>query len=540
MDSADSIFCSTQDADSTLFENTSRASTDFGFLAENRQKHEHQGMKVSTFRRSLSMIQENRISHVSKSATSKSVPVWLLHAERGKANSWNSSTNSSTNDPDTENNHWRRTLFVKPDGETQKTPAFSKVFASLCRRTRPLPFRDITNTPQSGSYVGSAKSFKKSPLSQHSTYPKVTRKRPIMQEKKMKKRRKNNDSVFLSGNEGNFVLSPHTSPPVHLPSFPESSGGPEHAASLSSPESSMEFTLKTVGKPQKAHGAFRSISADTLCELLSSMSDEEFNQKFLLVDCRYPFEYNGGHIRHAVNIFDPSKIEEIFYPETPQCDNGINSKIPIFYCEYSQVRGPCMARELRKLDRARNEHQYPFVNYKEIYLLDRGYKQFYDVSKYVEFCEPKNYIPMHHEDYEAELERFHFHKRKRTVLKTQQTSIDDYFKVRKISSATPRKQSKMKAETLRNHFLIAKDTVNIFGYCGLTESPISSTSTLTSGSSDIQLPPLLSSLTMTSPNSSSANSSLTSIVRLGRRLFSFNAINEVASPSSSPSEPSCH
>ncbi|KAI1719779.1 rhodanese-like domain-containing protein [Ditylenchus destructor] len=536
MDLRDSISSSNQDADSAPFGNTSMTSTDFGFLAENRQKHEHQEMNTCTFRRSLSMIQENRIAHVSKAATSKSMPIWLLHAERGKANCWNSSKSSSTNDSDTEYNHWRRALFMKPNSETQKTPAFSKkVSASMCRRTRPLPFRDITNTPQSSSHVGSTK---KSPLSLHATYPNATRKRPIMQEKKMKKRRKNNDTVFLHGNEERiFVSSPHSSPPAHLLSFPESSRGLEHAASLSSPESSIEFTLKTVGKPQKAHGAFRSISADTLCELLSSMNDEEFNQKFILVDCRYPFEYNGGHIRHAVNIFDPSRIKEIFYPENPQCYNGINSKIPIFYCEYSQVRGPCMARELRKLDRARNEHHYPFVNYKEIYLLDRGYKQFYDVSKYVEFCEPKNYIAMNHPDYEVELERFHFHKRKRIVLKTQQTSIDNYFKVRKLSSATPRKESKMKADTLRNHFLTAKDTANIFG---LSESPISSTSTLTTGSSDQQLPPLLSSLTMRSPNSSSANSSLNSIVRLGRRLFSFSATNEVASPSSSPSEPSCH
>lgn len=43
--------------------------------------------------------------------------------------------------------------------------------------------------------------------------------------------------------------------------------------------------------------AFRRISADTLYGLLTSMTDQQFNSKYILIDCRYPFEYDGGHIR---------------------------------------------------------------------------------------------------------------------------------------------------------------------------------------------------------------------------------------------------
>lgn len=43
--------------------------------------------------------------------------------------------------------------------------------------------------------------------------------------------------------------------------------------------------------------AFRRIDARTLCHLMKSMSSQEFAQKYVLVDCRYPYEFNGGHIK---------------------------------------------------------------------------------------------------------------------------------------------------------------------------------------------------------------------------------------------------
>jgi hypothetical protein len=50
----------------------------------------------------------------------------------------------------------------------------------------------------------------------------------------------------------------------------------------------------------------------------------------------------------------------------------------IFYCEFSQKRGPKMYRYLRKLDRQINLCSYPNLFYPNIYVLEGGYKRFYN------------------------------------------------------------------------------------------------------------------------------------------------------------------
>ncbi|PAV87311.1 hypothetical protein WR25_15873 [Diploscapter pachys] len=137
--------------------------------------------------------------------------------------------------------------------------------------------------------------------------------------------------------------------------------------------------------------AFRRISADTLYGLLTSMTDQQFNSKYILIDCRYPFEYDGGHIRNAINLYDPLCCEEFFYPSDEQQCKEVHSRIPIFYCEFSQHRGPQMANVLRSKDRLRNMHHYPRVDFMEMYVVNEGYRNFYhfiNVKNITSVCEP--------------------------------------------------------------------------------------------------------------------------------------------------------
>ncbi|XP_006121695.2 M-phase inducer phosphatase 3 isoform X2 [Pelodiscus sinensis] len=125
-------------------------------------------------------------------------------------------------------------------------------------------------------------------------------------------------------------------------------------------------------------------------------------ETFYIVDCRYPYEYLGGHIKGALNFHRQEDVFQFFLkkpllPAVPQ-----KRIILVFHCEFSSERGPKMCRYLREEDRAMNE--YPALHYPELYVLKGGYKEFF--PEYMELCEPQDYCPMHHQDYKAELLKF--------------------------------------------------------------------------------------------------------------------------------------
>ncbi|WKY09884.1 hypothetical protein Q1695_002330 [Nippostrongylus brasiliensis] len=160
--------------------------------------------------------------------------------------------------------------------------------------------------------------------------------------------------------------------------------------------------------------AFRRIDARTLSRLMNSMSSQEFTEKYVLIDCRYPYEFNGGHIKGAINVYDTAKCEEVFYPQNPLHRAEIHGRIPIFYCEYSQKRGPSMAQTLRSIDRQRNVDLYPHVDFPEIYVVDKGYRNFFEMfaeSSDKHLCEPCNYVEMIDCRFSQHLKQFNFHKK---------------------------------------------------------------------------------------------------------------------------------
>ncbi|KAI6186452.1 M-phase inducer phosphatase [Aphelenchoides besseyi] len=181
-----------------------------------------------------------------------------------------------------------------------------------------------------------------------------------------------------------------------------------------SPEVVEHYSLRTVDKPQIEDTAFRSIDANTLAALVNSLTVEQFEEKFVLVDCRYPFEYDGGHVKNSINVFDPELIVSMFYPSSKEQFDKMKTKIPIFYCEFSQKRGPQMARRLRKCDREHNQVNYPRLDYPEIYVLDHGYRKFFNNDKLHHLCEPRHYVPMLQPAFSSQLKMYHQHKRKGT------------------------------------------------------------------------------------------------------------------------------
>ncbi|XP_009883992.1 PREDICTED: M-phase inducer phosphatase 1 [Charadrius vociferus] len=109
-----------------------------------------------------------------------------------------------------------------------------------------------------------------------------------------------------------------------------------------------------------------------------------FIEECVIIDCRYPYEYEGGHIKKPIQ---PSENKRV---------------IIVFHCEFSSERGPRMCRFVRERDRLGNE--YPNLHYPELYVLKGGYKDFFLRCR--SFCEPQSYRPMHHEDFKEDLKRF--------------------------------------------------------------------------------------------------------------------------------------
>ncbi|XP_006894274.1 PREDICTED: M-phase inducer phosphatase 2 isoform X3 [Elephantulus edwardii] len=161
---------------------------------------------------------------------------------------------------------------------------------------------------------------------------------------------------------------------------------------------SKAFLLQTVdGK----HQDLKYISPETMVALLMGKFSN-IVERFVIVDCRYPYEYEGGHIKTAVNL-PLERDAETFLLQSPIKACNLDQRIIlIFHCEFSSERGPRMCRFIRKRDRAAND--YPSLHYPEMYILKGGYKEFF--PQHPTLCEPQDYRPMNDEAFKEELKTF--------------------------------------------------------------------------------------------------------------------------------------
>ncbi len=182
-------------------------------------------------------------------------------------------------------------------------------------------------------------------------------------------------------------------------------------------------------KPKKSQQPIQPTYNLTYLKVVDVLNGAYSNQieEYIIVDSRYPYEYLGGHIQSALNIYTKEDLYEamliqrlhlnnkmpssmssncLLQPTTLKTNkNIINSSsslhsvstanmnslkseptqrkrtIIIFHCEFSSERGPSLLRFLRNQDRSLNEQSYPNLFYPELYLLEGGYKSFYEKFK---------------------------------------------------------------------------------------------------------------------------------------------------------------
>ncbi|XP_063781433.1 M-phase inducer phosphatase 2 isoform X2 [Pseudophryne corroboree] len=163
-------------------------------------------------------------------------------------------------------------------------------------------------------------------------------------------------------------------------------------------DSSKTYLLNTV---KGTYQDLKYISPEMMGHVLSGKYQDRI-ERCVIVDCRYPYEYEGGHIKGAVNLPLEQDVEEFLLKNPIVSSSEEKRVIVIFHCEFSSVRGPRMCRFIRRQDR--NSNEYPKLHYPELYVLKGGYKDFF--PSYQSHCEPQSYCPMDHEDFKEHLKLF--------------------------------------------------------------------------------------------------------------------------------------
>ncbi|KAH9930915.1 uncharacterized protein B0H18DRAFT_872563 [Fomitopsis serialis] len=139
------------------------------------------------------------------------------------------------------------------------------------------------------------------------------------------------------------------------------------------------------------------ITSKTMNALLDGKFDPQLTT-YHIIDCRFDYEYNGGHIPGAVNINTTAGVEEFLLgastvrPIASTSGDAGKKTILVFHCEFSVKRAPTFAKYLRSKDRALNNHVYPKIHYPEIYILEGGYSQYYQDAG--ARCQPSGYVRM--------------------------------------------------------------------------------------------------------------------------------------------------
>ncbi|XP_074759785.1 M-phase inducer phosphatase 2 isoform X3 [Athene noctua] len=166
---------------------------------------------------------------------------------------------------------------------------------------------------------------------------------------------------------------------------------------------SKAYLLQTV---EGKHQDLKYISPEMMVAVLTGQFSSLI-ESCVIVDCRYPYEYEGGHIKGAVNLPLEQDVEEFLLKKPIVPFDASKRVIVIFHCEFSSERGPRMCRFVREKDRACNE--YPNLHYPELYVLKGGYREFF--PQYQSHCEPQDYRPMRHEDFKEDLRKFRLKSR---------------------------------------------------------------------------------------------------------------------------------
>ncbi|KAH0795741.1 Rhodanese-like domain containing protein [Histomonas meleagridis] len=138
--------------------------------------------------------------------------------------------------------------------------------------------------------------------------------------------------------------------------------------------------------------AERIMTHDQLAEIMKDTSLHRAFKRYLILDVRFFYEYEGGHILGARHIRNRSELISLYN----SFKDVANETAVIIHCEYSQERGPKVFSIFLEHDRNQNLQVYPNKTYPYIFLLQGGYKTFWE--NHPDLCRG-DYVPMHQREH---------------------------------------------------------------------------------------------------------------------------------------------
>lgn len=145
---------------------------------------------------------------------------------------------------------------------------------------------------------------------------------------------------------------------------------------IKSQEGHFDFGGQNVISPKQVYDLLCQRQQSTGCALKSDIPN------FIVIDCRFDYEFAGGHIEGAVNLSSPEQLKEFLFSSQERLEELMTQRtMLIFHCEFSERRAPFMYSCLRDNDRRSNIDVYPRLFFPEIYVMEGGYAAFWQNYK---------------------------------------------------------------------------------------------------------------------------------------------------------------
>ena len=174
--------------------------------------------------------------------------------------------------------------------------------------------------------------------------------------------------------------------------------------------------LSTVSIPSlpRADGKGREINHHALFDMMYKKRYPQGCDRHVIIDCRFPAEWESGHILDSLNLWKYKEALTFFKPSEI---NDYSTTVFVFHCEFSSSRGPGLAQCWRDLAQKltatmfgetdmQKENRMMYENpdgnqslsledrrdyFRNVYILKGGYKEFY--KHHPNLCTPRFYLP---------------------------------------------------------------------------------------------------------------------------------------------------